>query len=234
MQETFGSTMTPPGAFAMAVPPPELEAYFAQPVDPANTEREDIDLNLLERAASAALTEELSECPAIWFLGGIVLDDANLSNYHVYLTRAPFEGAILFWQHDDQHYVAFKSLAEFLAAVDTAKAEDESLHSLHVYGAKLPDQAGLVDFIHAMLDGGTEEHFQLAHMAMACLEKMDVALMTLLLGHPYFFFAESIGSYIAEHPDPALRPLALRCAEHAHHQVKWAGDRALEAIKQLG
>ncbi len=233
MQETFGSKMTPPGAFAMAVPPTELDAYFVQPLDPANTDREDIDLNLLERAASAELTEELSECPAIWFLGGIVLDDANLSNYHVYLTRAPFTGAILFWQHDDQHYVAFKSLSDFLAAIETAKEEDDSLHSLHSYGAKLPDQAGLVNFIHEMLEGGTEEHFQLAHIAMACLEKMDVDLMTLLLAHPYFYFAESVGGYIAEHPDPALRPLAIGCTTHAHHQVKWAGDKALEAIDQL-
>ena len=234
MHETFGSKMTPPDTFVMAAPPPELAAYFARPLDPANTGREDIDLNLLGSAASGELTAELSDCPAIWFLGGIVLDDANLSNYHVYLTRAPFTGAILFWQHDDQHYVAFKSLADFLDAVEVAKDEEESLHSSHAYGARLADQAGLVHFIHDMLDGGTEEHFQLAHIAMSCLDPMDVDLMSLLVEHPYFFFAESVGSYIAEHPHPSLRPLALRCAAHSHHQVKWAGDKALAAIDQLG
>ncbi len=62
-----------------------------------------------------------------------------------------------------------------------------------------------------MGEGGTVEYFQLADIAMPWLDKMDVDLMTLLVEHPYFFFAVSVEAYIAKHPDPALRPLALRC-----------------------
>ncbi len=225
--------MTRPESIPVAAIPPELEAHFSAGIDPSSTGRDDIVLNLLTRKAALEMTKILFDDPEIWYLGGIVLDDGNTSNYHVYLTRPPFAGAIMYWQHDDAFPIAFASLADFLMAVEHAKETGEWLTSFHT-SPFLPDQAGLVAFIHAMIAEGTEEHFRMADMAIDCVARPDDALLTRLLTHPYYFFAESVGYYIARHPDRSLRPFAQQCSVHENHQARWAGDSALKAIDALG
>ncbi|MET1078783.1 MAG: hypothetical protein ABWY06_12260 [Pseudomonas sp.] len=234
MTYPFGSTLKPGSApTAVATPSAELEAYFRQPVDPANVDRHDLELNLLTREQSAELTLAILDEPIIAMLGGIVLDDGNTSNHHVYLTQAPLSGSILYWQHDDSAYIAFADLPAFLEAVEQAKKEECWLTDLHVHPYPvLEDQAGLRQFIHAMLDEDTEEHFKIADTLIPALALTDLDLLARLVNHPYYFFAESVASAIRDRPDPALTALARQCSEHSNYQVRWAGDSALAAIQE--
>ncbi len=232
MEEFWDNKMKPTDGYKLARFTPELEAYFSRAPDPSNVNHPDLPLNLLDRRESEALTQDVIDSPAIWFLGGIVLDDDNSSNYHVYLTRPPFTGTVLYWQHDDQHYVAFASLSAFLAAVERSKAQQVWLESLHAWPV-LDDAAGLAQFIEEMAAGDAEENYQLADIALTCAAHLDIALLERLVAHPWYFFKEGVAAYIARQPAHALRPLALACGAHSLPQIKWKADAALLAIDQL-
>ncbi|MES2819877.1 MAG: hypothetical protein V4812_12925 [Pseudomonadota bacterium] len=235
MTYPFGSTLKPGSApTVMATPSAELAAYFDQPIDPANVDRYDLELSLLTRAQSAELTLAILDDPVIRMLGGIVLDDGNTSNHHLYLTRAPFTGSILFWQHDDSAYIAFPDLPAFLDAVKRAKKDECWLTDMHLRPYPLlADQTGLRQFIHAMLDADTEENFKIADTLIPALALTDLDLLARLVNHPYYFFAESVASAISARPELALKALAQHCSGHPNHQVRWAGDSALAAIEGL-
>ena len=222
----------PATPYVMAAANAELDDYFARGIDPGNVGRQDIEVNLVDHAGAIALTASLLRWASIGCLGGIVLDEPGNSNHHAYLTRAPYIGAVLFWQHDDGPYVAFASLTEYLGAVGAARARRVPLTSLHTRPF-LPDQPGLVRFIGDMLDNGSERALCLAHEAIFCVKRFEPSLLTRLIEHKFFFFGETVGYYIARYPDPALRPFALMCNEHPHHQVRWAGERALKALNGL-
>ena len=232
MEDFWHKEMKPTDGYTLALPTPELDAYFNLKLDPSNVNHPDLPLNLLDRGASAKLTQALIKSPEIWFLGGIVLDDGNLSNYHVYLTRPPFTGTILFWQHDDQHYVAFSSLSEFLAAVERSKEQHVWLKSLHTW-PMLTDSLGLARFIEEMAAGDSESNYQLADIAMTCAAHLDIDLLSRLVSHPWYFFKEGVAAYIARQPAHALRPLAVACAGDSLPQIRWQADAALQAIDNL-
>lgn len=90
-----------------------------------------IDLNLLELAASESLTEDFLFHPLIHTFDGLVLDDADTSNHHILLCRSPFEGYILYLSHDDRSKIVFSSLVELLNAADKAKITNKPLSELH-------------------------------------------------------------------------------------------------------
>src|SRR5438270_11098335 len=69
--------------------------------------------------------------PIVQRLDGLVLDDPDTSNHHVYLSRPPFAGNILFLSHDDATRIVFPSLTDFLRTARTAKETQRWLGDLH-------------------------------------------------------------------------------------------------------
>ncbi|MDQ1923259.1 hypothetical protein [Massilia pseudoviolaceinigra] len=214
----------------------ELAAYFDAPMDPGNAGRFDIELNLLGRAESDELTTALQDLGLMRAYGGVVLDDGNTSDHHVYLTRGPFAGAILFLCHDGEaSSVVFASLAEFLDAARQAREHDAWLTDFHPSTTPLHrDQAALGSYLHALLDSDNEDDEAVVESAILSLAPVDMGLLTRLTAHRNFFYAEAVAGQIALYPTAALRPIAQLCSEHPTPQVRWAGDSAMAAIDQSG
>ncbi|NHZ87714.1 hypothetical protein F2P45_01510 [Massilia sp. CCM 8733] len=210
----------------------ELAAYFDGPMNPDYVGRFDIELNLLDRAESDELTTILQDVSLVKVHGGVVLDDGNTSDHHLYLTRGPFAGAILFLPHDSDFWnVVFASLGEFLYAAEQARKTNTWLTDHHPATTPLHrDPAVLGKFIHGLLDRDDESEESVIQSAIYSLAPVDQDLLMRLAVHPNFLYAEAVAGQIAAYRALALRPVAQFCSEHKVHQVAGAGQRALAAI----
>ncbi|NHZ34030.1 hypothetical protein [Massilia rubra] len=234
MAHPTGSDNPDPAAIAPFIA--ELAAYFDRPLNPDYVGNFDIELNLLDRAQSEELTTILQDGSLVTIHGGVVLDDGNTSDHHLYLTRGPFAGGILFLPHDSDFWnVAFVSLDAFLDAVKRAWETNTWLSDNHPPTTPLHrDPAVLGKFIHDLLDRDEEREECVIQSAIYSLAPVDPDLLMRLAVHPNFLYAEAVAGQIAMYPALALRPLAQWCSEHKVGQVAGAGQRALAAIDRLG
>src|SRR4051812_33384894 len=89
-------------------PPKDLVKYF----DRFEFDRysgPEIGLHLLDRAIE--MTQDFrSFHPLVQSMGIVILDDANTSNHHGYITRGPLAGYVLYLVHDDASRVVFGGL----------------------------------------------------------------------------------------------------------------------------
>jgi hypothetical protein len=191
-----------------------------------------LELNLLHSEGAQTITADFRGQPVVTLLDGLVLDDADTSNHHVLLRRAPLEGHVLFLSHDGETRVVFSSLGALLAAADAALADGIALPELHPALAPVPaDQPALNALIQHCVDQDEIE------VALALIPSLDLAghdLLSRLAAHEDFFLAEAVGDEIAKRPDPALATVATLCAAHAHPQARNAGQRALRALRRQG
>jgi hypothetical protein len=111
--------------------PAELATYFDRIKNGRFAEHRVVELNLLPIHEAVGLTNQFREFPVIQALDGFVLDDAETSNYHVYLNHRSLKGTILYLDHDGDTRVVFASLDDFLAAADTAIESGPSLRGFH-------------------------------------------------------------------------------------------------------
>lgn len=187
-----------------------------------------LELNLLHNDAAIAITADFRWQPVVKLLDGLVLDDADTSNHHVLLQRAPLEGHVLFLSHDGETRVVFSSLDALMAAADAALADGIALPELHPSLAPVPaDQPGLSALVQACVD---QDEIEVALALIPSLDLADHGLLSHLAVHEDFFLAEAVAAEIAKRPDPTLATIAALCVAHAHPQARNAGHRALRAL----
>src|SRR5436190_17198157 len=90
--------------------PSDLAAYFAKVSGGSLSGHEVLELNLLPVADVVRCTIDFRDFhPIVQVLRGVILDDSNTSNHHVYLAAAPCAGAVLFLNHDGDSQIVFPS-----------------------------------------------------------------------------------------------------------------------------
>jgi hypothetical protein len=211
--------------------PAELDAWFAHIADGAPDASLRRQLGLLDPAQSAALTQDLAFHPLVATLGGILLDDPETSNFHLYLTSSPLSGGIFYLSHDGDSQLVFPSQGALMSALGEASPQDRFLEDLHPPCAPLAqDQAALGRFIDGLLDSHEDDDIAVVLVLIPSLALSDCGLLDRLAAHEDFFVAQALADAIAKRPAAGLRGLAERCHAHPHPQVASAGARALAAV----
>ncbi|NKI93932.1 hypothetical protein [Rhizobacter sp. SG703] len=212
--------------------PVELDPWFARIAVGDHAGRLDVELNLLDRAQAAEWTSFLAVHPIVEALGGIVLDDPETSNHHLYASRSPLRGSVFYLAHDDDSRVVYASLDDFLAAADDAKRRQTWLSELHPACSPIAaDQAGLSRWIGQLL--GSPGGHEVVMALMPSLDLGDTALLRRLVTDPDFFLGEAVAVEIEKRPSRALGIVAELCMLHPHPQVVSAGRLAARAIAKL-
>lgn len=173
--------------------------------------------------------------PVISALGGVILDDANTSNHHVYLSSKPCDGTVLYLDHDGVTRIVFPTLAAFVEASRNAIATGQPLTSEHSKTVVvIADQTSLSQFVDELFDGRNDGANHAVILALIpSLDLRDQSLFRRLTVDSDFYFAEAIGDTIAQRPHPSLIALAELCQQHPHSQASRAGVRALAAIRAI-
>ena len=131
----------------------ELDAYFEELSDGRFGYQFQSEVNLLSRISAEKFTQQVSGLPTLAVLGGFVLDDPETSDHHVFVTKSPVAGQILYLCHDGDTRIVFASLRDFVDAARRAVAEDRYLSELHpVCSPICEDQAGLSNLIRKLSD----------------------------------------------------------------------------------
>jgi len=215
--------------------PAELDPWFARIAVGDYAGRLDVELNLLDRAQATEWTGLLTYHPIVAALGGIVLDDPETSNHHVYASRSPLQGSVFYLAHDDDSRIVYASLTDFLAAADQAKRQQTWLSELHpVCSPVAADQAGLARWIGELIaDHAGHAGHEVAMALVPSLDLTDMALLRRLVTDPDFFLGEAVAVEIEKRPSRALGVIAELCTLHPHPQVVSAGRLAARAIAKL-
>ncbi|PQO47967.1 hypothetical protein [Blastopirellula marina] len=213
-------------------PPEELIRYFQDVAAGDFSDHLECDVNLFAVETAVRLTEEFRDFePRVGSLRGIVLDDDNISDCHVYLTHPACRGAILFLRHDGDSHIIFASLNDFLAAANSAIATGKPLRSCERPPILLADDVAANQLIRELLTGETEYDIDgPIDSLLASMNLTDLDLLATLAADESFYIAESVGAAIARRPRPDLLPIAKMVSDHAHFQAAKAGKRAVSAI----
>lgn len=216
--------------------PSDLTAYFAQIADGSLSGHDEFEVNLLPIADAVRWTNDFRDFqPIVQVLRGVILDDPNTSNHHVYLSAPPCCGSVLFLDHDGDCRIVFPTLATYVDAARHSIADCRDLRLFHPEGGILiANQDGLNRIIADSYDGlfeGDDTDVVLALIPSSDL--MAVALWQRMVNDENFDVAEAIGDAIAHRPRPELESIALMCRNHSHPQAARAGERAVAAITAL-
>jgi hypothetical protein len=170
-------------------------------------------------------------------LGLVVLDDANTSNHHCYITRGPLAGSILYLVHDGDSAVAFERLRDYLrataAALEAGVSLDDRFHDHEPTAwVTAPDQAALATAVRGLIRA-EEDETAVAQLLVyiAALDLSDAVLLEALARHSNLYVVEAVGNAIARRPRPELIAVAGMVSEHEYFQVANAGKRAVAAIR---
>lgn len=190
---------------------------------------------LLDAAAAVDLTRTLRGFhPVVRALDGVILDDEDTSDHHVYLGRPPLAGMVLFLSHDGDTRVVFSSLEEYREAVRAARESDGWITDLHPAAAPLAaDQPALGAFVTALLDRYDDDAGAVVTAVIPSLDLRDTAPLSRLATHEDFYLGEAVANEITRRPRADLAEVARLCASHAHFQVAEAGARAVRAVRAV-
>ncbi|MBB4635212.1 hypothetical protein [Longimicrobium terrae] len=209
--------------------PDELVVYFERVQGAAIP-------HLLKSRNAADLTLTFREFhPVIQVLGGVVLDDEDTSDHHLYLTRPPLAGMILHLSHDGDSHVVFPSLDAYLSAAQAARDSGDAIAGFHPpQTPRAADPRALGALITELLDGYDEESTaMIVATVLPSLDLVDADLLSRLAAHEDFYLGEAVANEIARRPSRELAAVARLCAAHRHPQAAAAGTRALEAIAAI-
>ncbi|MGJ7542294.1 hypothetical protein [Variovorax sp. LT1R16] len=208
----------------------ELDLYFERVGSGRYSGQFSNEVNLLEQVQAQKTTDQMSGHPTIEALGGFILDDSETSNFHVFASRSPIAGQVLYLTHDGDTRVVFGSLLEFVDAAEQAVAQECFLSELHpVLSPLCEDQRGLVNLIERLCedDGGEDIAVQL----IPSLDLHDTEFLGRLVVSDNFFLAEAIAIEIKKRPRLDLLRIAEQCSAHLHPQAARAGAAAVSAIR---
>jgi hypothetical protein len=216
--------------------PADLVAYFDQISDGTLTGRGKSEVNLLPLADAIRWTNDFRGFhPIVEVLGGVILDDPNTSNHHVYLSTEPCAGSVLYLCHDGDSYIMFATLASFVNAARLAIERGQYLSDLHPEtGVLLADQAALSQLVAALHNG--EFNCDATMVILSLIPSMDLSDLSLLENlarDDDFYIAEAVADAIARRPRRELKRIAMICERHPHSQASRAGVRATSAIAAL-
>ncbi len=216
--------------------PDDLSAYFTRIADGSFSDHDDVEVNLLPIAEAVRWTNDFRDFhPLVQTLGGVILDDPNTSNHHVYLSQPVFGGAVLFLNHDGDSRIVFRNLSEFLDAARHSIDDNVDLRTCHPKGGILiDDQNGLNGLIAELYDENNDGDGTDVVLALISSSNLIAdGLYERMANDDDFYIAEAIGDTIAHRPRPSLESLAMVCRNHSHPQASRAGERAMAAIKAL-
>ncbi len=216
--------------------PSDLAAYFGQIADGTLSEHEGLELNLLPVSDAVRWTKDFLDFhPVVSFFRGVVLDDPNTSNHHVYLSETCCSGAVFYLNHDGDSQIVFPTLEAFLDAARRASNTSQNLSAFHPgTGVQLADQKGLSELITGILDGEFDCDCDGVVVALVpSLDLRDATLLERLVNDDDFYVAAAVGDAIARRPRSDLAAVAETCQRHKHFQAAKAGARALAAIASL-
>lgn len=132
--------------------PDELLRYFEQASDAGMYTQARHSQHLLRPEDAASHTHLIRYHPIVEVLGGIVLDDMQTSNHHLYISVGPLCGAVFFLSHDGDSRVVYSSLPTFLAAAVSACDQEQILEDIHpAHSPMASDQPGLSAWITDLL-----------------------------------------------------------------------------------
>lgn len=212
----------------------EMALHFTEVENGSYSELWHVDVNLLTKVESEKLTEDLALQPILQAFGGVVLDDLNTSNCHIYLNHEVLKGHVLFLSHDGDTRIVYSSLAEFMMAVDKAKHEKISLTDLHPPNSPtVPDQGALSQMINVFLDQGNEDAEAAILALVPSMDLQDEQLLMRLVTDSNFFFGEAVALELEKRPAANLLNVAELCTRHEHFQASNAGRRARDVVKLL-
>lgn len=215
--------------------PSDLAAYFDQVSDGSFRDHDEFEVNLLPIADAVRWTNDFrSFHPLVQVLGGVILDDPNTSNHHVYLSAPPCEGTVLVLNHDGDSRIVFPTLASYVDAARRSTSDCCDLSSFHPDGGILiVNQDRLHRFIADLHDGAEGDDADVILALIPSSNLCDIALLQRMVNDNDFYVAEVIGDAIARRPRPELQSVALMCRDHSHPQASRAGERAMAAIAAL-
>lgn len=216
--------------------PADLSSYFDLISDGSFSGRQDLELNLLGSGDAARWTQEFRGFQTIVeMLDGVILDDANTSNHHVYLAKEPCSRSILYLSHDGPTRIVFSSLSSFLDSARKSIESDQSLTSFHPDpSALLANQLELKQLIADLYDekydcDGTEIILAL----IPSWDLSDFALLERLAVSKDFFISQAVGDAITSRPRAELASIARICQQQSHPQAAKAGARAVAAVEKV-
>lgn len=208
----------------------EIEEYFEKIRSGQYSGRYQNEVHLLGRTEALDYSGELGWHPTIALLGGIVLDNPDTSNHHVYAKTSPLAGQIFYFDHDGDSRIVFDSLMKFVDAAEQAMSDGVFLCELHPDVSPIcNDQRGLANLIQALCNDAESE--DIAVQLIPSLDLLDTELLTRLAAAKNFFLAEAVAIEIRKRPRPDLLHLAEQCRAHPHPQVAEAGIAAIRAIR---
>ncbi|MFZ6682050.1 hypothetical protein [Undibacterium sp. Tian12W] len=212
--------------------PSDLLTYFDEIQSGDFKNHTEAGVHLLNRDEVAAITDLMEYHPLVGGLQGIVLDDPNTSNHHVYLRQQPFSGYILYLAHDDDTRIVFQSLNDFLRSVKLAIVQEDNLCDLHPQCSPLvTDQSALCALIEKDLALNLEN--ELTFASIPSLDLNNLPLLQKLANSDDFFLGEAVAREICKRPNESLRAIAELCSRHPHPQVANAGRHALASIQRV-
>lgn len=215
--------------------PSDLAAYFDQISDGSFRDQDEFEVNLLPIADAVRWTNDFRDFhPLVQVLCGVILDDPNTSNHHVYLSTPPCEGTVLFLNHDGDSRIVFPTLSSYVDVARRAISDCCDLRSFHPDGGILiANQDGLHRFIADLYDGAESDGADVMLALIPSLNLCDLALLQRMANDNDFYVAEAIADAIARRPRPELESIAMICRNHSHPQASRAGERAMAALKAL-
>jgi hypothetical protein len=209
----------------------ELDAYFERVGSGQYSGRYPNEVHLLTRGEAQKATALFSGHPTIEAFGGIVLDDPETSDHHVFATKSPIAGQVLYLSHDSDTRIVFESLAGFADAAERALEEGCFLSDLHPDLSPLcQDQPELVNLIETLCKNDRGE--DVAVQLVPSLDLYNSELLERLAVGDNFFLAEAVAIEIRKRPRPDLLHIAKQCCGHPHPQVAKAGAAAVRAIRE--
>ena len=215
--------------------PSDLAAYFDQIADGSFRDHDEFEVNLFPIADAVRWTNDFHAFhPLVQMLGGVILDDPNTSNHHVYLSVPPCEGAVLFLNHDGDSRIVFPTLAAYVDAARRSISDCRDLRSFHPDGGiSIANQDGLNRLIADLYDGPEGDGTDVILALIPSADLNDITLLKRMANDNDFYVAEAIGDAIARRPRSELQTVALVCRNHSHPQASRAGQRAMAAIAAL-
>lgn len=216
--------------------PDDLSAYFTRIADGSFSDHDDVEVNLLPIAEAVKWTIDFLDFhPLVQTLGGVILDDPNTSNHHIYLSQPVFGRAVLFLNHDGDSRIVFRNLSEYLDAARHSIDNNVDLRTYHPKGGVLiDDQTGLNGLISELYDENKDGNG--TDVVLSLIPSSNLigdGLFERMAKDDDFYLGEVIGDTISLRPRPTLKSLAMICRNHKHPQASRAGERALAAIKAL-